>query len=79
MKIRVRAKSGGVLTVTDENGHPIEGLQEATLEGKIGEAPVVKLTIKAPEVVVDAEAEERKLKGRIAHAIDALKDRDQAK
>lgn len=59
MKIRVRAKAGGVLTVTDENGNAIEGLVEAEITGMVNEKPRVRLVIETL-VAVDADAEVEK-------------------
>lgn len=63
MKVRVRAKAGGNLYVTDENGQPIEGLIDAEIiAGKTSGPLVVRLTLQAPEVVIDAEASVEKPK-----------------
>lgn len=78
MKVRVRAKQDGGLSVFDENGDAIEGLVQAELEAcGLGQVPVVRLTIRGPEVVVDAEekVEEKKPKGRFFHGD---KDSDKA-
>lgn len=57
MKVRVRAKAGGVVTVTDENGNAIEGLTDASVSLGLGKVPEARLTIKGVEVVVDADAD----------------------
>lgn len=56
MKVRIRCKAGGRLFVTDEKGDPIEGLTAVQIQGHHGLEPVVRLTIRAPEISVDADA-----------------------
>lgn len=56
MKVRIRAKAGGRLIVSDDRGRPIDGLVATTLSCVAGEKPVVTLTIKAPIVAIDDDA-----------------------
>lgn len=58
MKIRIRSKHNGTLTVTDEMGRPLDGVAEIRMTAKPGEQPIVSIDIKAPEVVFEADAPE---------------------
>lgn len=79
MKIRLRAKAGGGLSVTDENGNAIENLIDAAIEHcKLGEVPVVHLAIRAEVVIDSAGATVEVVQPEAASVVERNADEDHA-